>query len=75
MLAMLKTVETGPAMSLNASPRTLAGDEEWEDLNAPGPLRTAAGHHDFTPGDSIHPDPTWRPPYPYGIDECLWTRP
>ena len=75
MLAMPKTVETGPTLSPNASSRNLTGDEERADLNMSGQLHTVAGHHDFAPGDFVHPARAWRPPYPYALDECPWTRP
>jgi hypothetical protein len=34
----------------------------------------AAGHDDFAPGDFTRPDHSWRPPYPYAANECLWAR-
>jgi len=35
----------------------------------------AARHDDLSPGNFAQPDPTWRPPYPFAADECLWAVP
>jgi hypothetical protein len=41
-------------------------------LNVAGMV--AARWADFAPSNFPIPDKTWRPPYPFAVSECLWTR-